>query len=78
MSDGVYAYNTSTAEATSGDINQVMMSMEGTLDQMDSELGKLSGGSWEGGEQEQYAAIHRKWSGNAQQAREVLGQVRAA
>ena len=78
MSEGVYAYDSSTSENVSGDINQVISSIEATLDEMEGDMRKLSGGSWEGGEQEQYAAIHGRWSKSAHQAREVLGQVRAS
>ena len=68
MSDGVYAYDNSTAETASGDINQVMMSIEGTLNDMDGELGKLSGGSWEGGEQEQCPAGTRSSGAGSRRA----------
>ena len=49
MSEGVYAYDSSTAENVSGDINQVISSIEATLDEMEGDMRKLSGCSWEGG-----------------------------
>lgn len=77
MSDGVYAYDSSVAESVSGDINQVISSIESTLGEMEGDMSKLMS-AWEGGEQEQYQGIHGKWSSAAEQARGVLSQVRSA
>ncbi|RAV31521.1 WXG100 family type VII secretion target [Corynebacterium heidelbergense] len=73
----VYAYNNSTAESSSGDLNQVMNAIEATLNELDGDVKKLTG-SWEGSEQEQYHGIQQKWSGNANHLKEILGQVRAS
>lgn len=77
MSDGTYAYDYNTADAASGDIHQVISSIETTLDEMDGDMHKLAGG-WEGTEHEEYRGVHGRWNQGAHQARVVLSQVRAA
>jgi len=77
MSDGTYAYDYNTADSASGDIKQVISSIETTLDEMDGDMNKLAGG-WDSTEHDEYKTIHGRWNKGAHQARTVLAQVRAS
>ena len=77
MTDGTYAYDYNTADSASGDINQVISSIEATLNDMDSDMNKLAAG-WDSTEHDEYKTVHTRWNKGAHQARTVLAQVRAS
>lgn len=73
----IFAYNNNDADQTSEELNTIMNNIESTLGEMDSDIRKL-GESWEGSEQEEYQAIHSRWSGAAKNLQNILGQIRGA
>ncbi|WP_297006258.1 WXG100 family type VII secretion target [uncultured Corynebacterium sp.] len=71
-----YAYDASVADTSAQDINQIVSALEATLDEIQGDVSKLAS-SWEGSEQEQYSGVQQKWAGAANQAKEILAQVKA-
>ena len=77
MSGGVFSYNEATADSASGSLGAVISGLESSL----ADLGGFVAGvksSWDGDEQDTYAAVQAKWDSAAATVQEILSAVSKA
>ncbi len=74
MSSDVFSYNEATAESASGSLNAVIGGLESSLAELGGFVASVRA-SWEGDEQDAYAAVQGKWDSAAGTVQEILSAV---
>jgi WXG100 family type VII secretion target len=74
---GIYSYDESVADSSHGDLASVKAGVQSSLDDLGGFVSKVKS-SWQGDEQDEYAAIQLKWDSAAATVQEILASVHAA
>ena len=74
MSSDVFSYNEATADSAGGSLNAVIGGLESSLAELGGFVASVRA-SWEGDEQDSYAAVQGKWDSAAGTVQEILSAV---
>lgn len=74
---GIYSYDESVADSAHGDLAGVKAGLEASLDDLSGFVARVKS-SWQGDEQDEYAAVQAKWDSAAATVREILNSVHGA
>jgi len=74
---GIYSYDESVAETAHGNLAAVQSGIQSSLDDLSGFVARVKS-SWQGDEQDEYAAIQAKWDAAAATVREILASVHTA
>lgn len=74
---GIYSYDEAVAETAHGNLAAVHSGIQASLDDLSGFVARVKS-SWQGDEQDEYAAIQVKWDAAAATVREILASVHTA
>jgi uncharacterized protein YukE len=74
---GVFSYDEAVAQSAHGDLQSVAAGLESSLTDLGGYVARVKS-SWQGDEQEEYAAIQAKWDAASATVQQIRGSVQQA